>query len=544
MPKSISTNTFGVAKWVVSPDPTQGTHTTLSAAIASASSGDTIFVRDGTYTENPTLKPGITVSSLPGELTTGNVVVIGEWSFTGIGPCTISNLTLQTNSNYLLSVNGANASVVTIDSCYINCTNNTGINYTSSSASSSITLKNCSGNLSTTGISYFSSSSPGFLSIDNCILGNSGGSVTPSTISAGTVFFDNCSINFPVTTSASGVYLAEYCSIATSNVAALITSGTGTENSIEFVQINSGSAPCFTLGAGTTATVLNSRLNSSNTNAISGLGTLIYGGINFAVSTQFDTGLTLSLNGSTPSNSAAGYVLTSTGTNTTPTWQANGVSAFLLNIQTFTTSGTYTPYNMSGQTMKYCIIELVGGGGGSGGCATTGAGAVSSAAGGGGGGYSRGLFSAATIGVSQAVTIGAGGLAGAVGNNAGGTGGTSSVGTLLQATGGVGGGGSAAGSSVGSAGGTSGVGSLGSVNFYGQQGQNGFGSSTGNLLSGSGGSSYFGGAPTGDQAGAGGPVAGLNYGSGASGGGLVESSAQIGGAAGAPGFVVITEYIT
>src|ERR1700679_3002133 len=106
--------------------------------------------------------------------------------------------------------------------------------------------------------------------------------------------------------------------------------------------------------------------------------------------------------------------------------------------QVFTTSGTYTP--TSGMT--YCDIEVCGGGGGAGGTATPIAanGAISGA--GGAGGYSRGIFTASSIGSSQSVTVGTGG-AGAATNTTGATGVTSSVGSLISATGGVGGSGGA-----------------------------------------------------------------------------------------------------
>lgn len=213
---------------------------------------------------------------------------------------------------------------------------------------------------------------------------------------------------------------------------------------------------------------------------------------------------------------------------------------FQVVVQVFTSTGTYTP--TSG--MVYCTIEVVGGGGGSGGCATTGASSFSVAAGGGGGGYARKTVTAATIGSSQSVTIGAGGLAGTAGNNAGGTGGTSSVGSIVSATGGSGGSGGAAltaGGVTGSAAG--GVGSSGDFNATGGPAIIGICGSTAQniLIGGSGGCSYFGGGAIGTSAT--GATAGNIYGGGAGGGSNYFNTSQIAGAAGAKGFVVITEYV-
>jgi hypothetical protein len=99
-----------------------------------------------------------------------------------------------------------------------------------------------------------------------------------------------------------------------------------------------------------------------------------------------------------------------------------------------TGSVTYTP----SAGMVSVLVECVGGGGGGGAAfGIAGAGNNSAGGGGGSGGYSRGLFSAAEVGASQPVTIGAGGAAGATG--AGGPGGITSFGGLLTANGGGGG---------------------------------------------------------------------------------------------------------
>lgn len=136
---------------------------------------------------------------------------------------------------------------------------------------------------------------------------------------------------------------------------------------------------------------------------------------------------------------SAGQVLTSNGAGVLPSWQGSGADDIhSINVQVFTASGTYTPT----ANMVYCIVECLGGGGGAGGIRLTSGGAGLAVSGSGGsGGYGKAIFNAATVGVSQLVTIGAAGAAG-VGANPptdGGTGGTTSFGTLLEATGGTGG---------------------------------------------------------------------------------------------------------
>ena len=153
----------------------------------------------------------------------------------------------------------------------------------------------------------------------------------------------------------------------------------------------------------------------------------------------------------TPFNVGATSV-TSTGTQLN---LLNGLTVVPIDkvvVQTFTSSSTYTP--TSG--MVYCIIECVGSGGGSGGATASGASTYYTSPGGGGGSYARKFSTAATIGVSQTVTVGAGGTAGAAGGtHDGGNGGDVSVGSICIGKGGSGGTGTA--TSVPGAGGVAGA---------------------------------------------------------------------------------------
>lgn len=89
-------------------------------------------------------------------------------------------------------------------------------------------------------------------------------------------------------------------------------------------------------------------------------------------------------------------------------------------------------------------VELVGGGGGSGYAATTTAGKISWGMGGTGGGYIRTMILASSLGSSETITIGAGGIAGNVTVKDGGNGGNTSFGSICSALGGSGGGDQAA----------------------------------------------------------------------------------------------------
>jgi hypothetical protein len=211
---------------------------------------------------------------------------------------------------------------------------------------------------------------------------------------------------------------------------------------------------------------------------------------------------------------------------------------------------TYTkPVNL-----LYVIVELVGGGGAGGGSAGTATNFVSTGGGGGGGGYSKKVIQAASLGATETVTIGAGGTPLSAGS--GGAGGVTSFGSHLQATGGTGGLNTVSDDWAYIArGGVGGVGSLGDINTTGGQG----GTSTVNTIrsdgnndandnlrvySGPGGNSLLGGGAypvNGDNDNG---VAATGYGGGGSGAASVDADGTNNpGGAGAPGVVIITEYL-
>jgi hypothetical protein len=290
-------NPMSSSRWIVDSLGFNGTHTTIASAITSATSGDTIFILPGTYTENLTLKAGVNLtaygsdSSLNG---TGKVIISGTCTFTAAGSVTISGIQLQTNSANLLAVTGSAASVVNLINCYLNCTNTTGISFTSSSSSALIELFGCSGNLGTTGIAFHSSSSAGAISYFYCFLGNGGASTTATSNSAGNVFFEHCFVASPVGSTSTGTIALGWTSIntQTQNTTALVLTGTGTSTA-QSCSFDAGSASALSVGAGTTLQIVQSQVSSSNASAIAGTGTISSGQLQFQGSSQvFASGLT------------------------------------------------------------------------------------------------------------------------------------------------------------------------------------------------------------------------------------------------------------
>lgn len=244
-------------------------------------------------------------------------------------------------------------------------------------------------------------------------------------------------------------------------------------------------------------------------------------------------------------------VLHSGGAGMPPIWKGTGPSGAITNINvqyiTATGSGTYTPTT----GMIQCIVECIGGGGGAGGAntATDSQGFVASG-GGGAGGYCRKLFTSTDIGSSQVLSIGTGG-AGGIGANDGATGVATTFGTgpILTANGGVGS--PQALTYKAYLGGLGGTATGGDINIQGQSGatassyfvisQGGFSSSGigANTIYGAGGAALN--VESGNSDG----NVGIGYGSGGGGAIIAFSTppANQTGGAGAPGIVIVTEYI-
>lgn len=229
----------------------------------------------------------------------------------------------------------------------------------------------------------------------------------------------------------------------------------------------------------------------------------------------------------------------------TPVDSANVLTAVpgrLLNVQVFTSSGTYTP--TAGATKA--IVEVMAPGGGSGGTAATSTGQTAMASAGNAGAYGK-IWIASGL-TTTTVTIGAIGAAGTTAPTAGGTGGTTSFGALIVCTGGVGG---PAGSAVANtasftafpgtpAASCSGTGTF-LVSGTGAPGEKGIYAAATPAFEapGTGGSTMWG---SGGQGRTLTPSPGTGYGAGAGASFASASAAAVAGAAGAPAVVIIQEF--
>lgn len=369
MAQQLSTNNFGPAKWIVNPTAYLGTHTTIASAITSASSGDTIFIMPATYTENLTLKAGVNLVAYSGDEFTPNVTMNGKCTFTAAGTVSIGNIKLQTNSDFFLSVTGSSASIINLNNCYLNCLNNTGISFTTSSPSAQVNITDCLADLGTTGISLFADSSAGTMLFLNGNFTNTGGSSTANTCSAGNLNCGYATFSNPITTSGTSALVLNFCGISTvaQNVTALTVGGSG-GGRVGPCIFNCGTDPAISIGS--SLTMSQCEIVCSNTNAITGAGALTYTALNFSgtssgvnTTTQIlrnigpnvsvgsgNSGGTNTLtvtNSSNTSSSSANIVSTVAGSSAAdPTYQAvvSGVTSWTWGADNSVTSPTADPW--------------------------------------------------------------------------------------------------------------------------------------------------------------------------------------------------------
>ena len=216
---------------------------------------------------------------------------------------------------------------------------------------------------------------------------------------------------------------------------------------------------------------------------------------------------------------------------------ANAITAAtgrLLNVQKFSTAGTYTYTPTSGA--KSLVVEVIGAGGGGGSASGASTSAVALGSGGGGGGYAKSYLT--SVPTSQSVVVGAGGAPATNGGN-------SSFGSIVANGGGAGGSNisgtwtSGALLTRGGGGGSSSGGNI--TNASGGCGGTAIWSNAGNCVSGCGGSSILSGSASSIGGGSGYGVSGAT-GAGGSGANSNQSTTLYAGGNGGDGLVVIYEY--
>lgn len=271
---------YSTAKGRIVDSTGHGDFTTIQAAINAASSGQTVFVRPGTYTENITHKAGVNVTAFVGDAENFSVNVVGKWTISGPGTFALSSLTLTTNSDFCISMGGSDATILHVEDCLIIASNNTAVQYTTANPASVLVIYNSVVAVDSSQACY-SMSSTGTLSFyENQLVG---ATTVASNSSAGAVLFFTCQMGWPISSSGNSGLLFGNCrnDCALQNSTCLTITGTGTAK-FNNGEMLSGTASAVSIGTGTLAIITQTNLESSNTNVLTGAGELRYAFISFS----------------------------------------------------------------------------------------------------------------------------------------------------------------------------------------------------------------------------------------------------------------------
>ncbi len=372
-----STTDLHAARFIVSAGGTTdgANYTTIASAIAAAVTAggqQTVFIQPGSYTENLTLPVNIKLEAFGAKLI-NNVTINGKLTASYAGVSSLTGITLNNSGDYVVDITGSTFTTINFTDCRIggsgvvellHCGSNNG----------SMLFNNCSlTGFSTQAIFNFTG---GSLTADSTTFG--GGATDPaSTISGnGRLNLTYCFIAAQIITSGTGIHTIGYCRFA-----APFTHNSAGSSVVEFCKFGTASLSAISIGTGATLDVIECSVSSTNTNAITGAGTIRFGQIDFygtsasnVINTTTQTPIVSQLgelklksglayrvlcggttDGGVTQNVAsagnAGEVLTSNGAAALPTWQSGGggsgvgfsacVSTAVANV-----TGNGTPYTV------------------------------------------------------------------------------------------------------------------------------------------------------------------------------------------------------
>jgi hypothetical protein len=212
------------------------------------------------------------------------VVILGKTTCSFNGRVTVSGIRFRTNgANSCLDFTGVNSSVIAFYNCGISALSNTAV--TMNAANFDVAFNYCF---------FFSTSNNRYFSITtilSCTLFccNTESTTGASTIAAGVLNIFHSLFVSAVTTSATGILNAQNSLLKNpTNATFLTTAGTG-GSFIHLSTIASGSASAISIGSGSGCTLNQSYITSTNTNPITGAGTLTLGENTFSSQPTLNT---------------------------------------------------------------------------------------------------------------------------------------------------------------------------------------------------------------------------------------------------------------
>lgn len=269
-------NRFLTTTWLVDPVAGYGTHTTIQDAIDDASSGETIGVRPGTYTEDLTLKGGVSIVSVGGGRESNIILISGSHTLTTAGSPQFSGISFQTNGGTIFTTTSSGGALI-LSNCRIDLTDGDG--FSLNGASAGVIATNCTILQSAASLNYFviTQALTNLVVFRSCSFNVIGAiAAGTSTIAAGSITFEYCKFQkqgFSTSSTAFGRFF--HCFFdGNGNFTYFTTAGTSAQHQMLHCYLDSGSSSAVVVGAGTTLSATNVTVRSSAGSPISVAGTL------------------------------------------------------------------------------------------------------------------------------------------------------------------------------------------------------------------------------------------------------------------------------
>lgn len=335
----MSYRNYSTANGLIIDPNGNGDFTTIQAAINATSGQKTLFIHPATYSENITLRNGISLISMSPLV--NDVIISGKVSFSAAGFALLSNIMLINSGDFSISCSGAGSQFLYLNNCSTFTVDFDSISQANSNPSSLITARSCNLNLGALNTAYFQNSGvAGSIYLD-CFFANGFFSTKASLVSSGFVQINNATSTGCFSTSDTGYFIIQNSNIDCSviNTAALTHNGTGTASTIFNSSFAGGTSSALSVGVDATLEVYNSSVSSSDTNAITGAGTIKYSGITFSgtsktinTTTQTDCGTLQGSKNTAPSAGFLGEQIISVIAPGSPVALTDGVAANITSI--------------------------------------------------------------------------------------------------------------------------------------------------------------------------------------------------------------------
>lgn len=276
----LNINPMSASRWIVDPLGFNGTHTTISDALTDATSGDTVVLLTGTYTEDVTLKPGVNIVAHSADAYTPNVVINGTCLLADEGVVSISGVNLVADTDPAVQVNSTGVAVLNLINCYISVVNGIGVDYSSVNPDSSVSLNYCNGDIVDGAGTFFSNLSSGSLNINSCSITNSGGSIVASITSDSITRISSSYIEFSMSTIDNGIIEINNSLIDLSaNNAPCLSLNSAPNCSVTNSTLRSGESVVINLDGSSSLQIYDTVVDGDNNPVITGTGGMTYSGI-------------------------------------------------------------------------------------------------------------------------------------------------------------------------------------------------------------------------------------------------------------------------